>query len=282
MSSDAGGGVRRPRVGVSARRGGFLLPVLAVGAALVLPACEDTPATPAPAPAPSPAPPPPPPAPQPPDAPANLQLSAAGEGYLEWSWDAVEAADGYEVQFSLDEEFADHDEVIDTGAETVYRREALPPRTGASLRVRSYAGTGDDRLRSDWASPIAATTLAPLPPDCSELVDVGFVGRNMAAGTGTGELTFQALDESGATLDFVGPYTILVPDGGENLDLPGLFPTTGTFVSDLRFVQEEGWFRQTATLEWVADLEIRATAAGCDPVVVSCDSFGCAKPDPGS
>ena len=109
-----------------------------------------------------------------------------------------------------------------------------------------------------------------------------FLGRNDAAGTARGALTFQALDDSGAALDFVGPYTILIPDGGENLDVPGLFPTTGTFVSDLRFVQEEGWFQQTAMLEWVADLEIRATAAGCDPVVVSCDSFGCAKSDSGS
>ena len=52
-------------------------------------------------------------------------------------------------------------------------------------------------------------------------------------------------------------------------------PTVGVFVSDLRFEPEDGWFQQTATLEWVADLEIRAAAAGCDQVVVSCDSVGC-------
>ena len=170
--------------GVSAGGGGFLLSALFVGAALFLPACEDTPATPAPPPSPAPAPPPPPPAP--------------------------------------------------------------PPL-----------------------------------PDCSELANVEFLGRNDAAGTARGALTFQALDESEATLDFVRPYTIQVPDGGENLDIPGLLPTTGTFVSDLRFVQEEGCFQQTATLEWVADLEIRATAAGCGAVLVSCDSAGCAMLGPG-
>ena len=76
-------------------------------------------------------------------------------------------------------------------------------------------------------------------------------------------------------LNFVQPYTILIPDGGANLDIPGLSPTVGVFVSDLRFAREDGWFEQTAMLEWVAELEIMATASGCAPVDVSCDSFGC-------
>ena len=71
------------------------------------------------------------------------------------------------------------------------------------------------------------------------------------------------------------PDTILIPDGGANLDIPGLSPTVGVFVSDLRFAREDGWFEQTAMLEWLAELEIRATASGCAPVDVSCDSFGC-------
>ena len=115
----------------------------------------------------------------------------------------------------------------------------------------------------------------PQPPDCSDLLEVEFVGRNQAAGTAMGELTLRALDESGATLDFVRPYAILLPEGGANLDVPGLSPTVGVFVSELRFQPEDGWFQQTATLEWVTDLEVRATAAGCDPAVVLCDSTGC-------
>ena len=103
-----------------------------------------------------------------------------------------------------------------------------------------------------------------------------FVGRNEAAGTAMAELTLRALDESGATLDFVRPYAILVPEGGANLDVPGTFSHGGrVFVSELRFEPEDGWFQQTAMLEWVTDLEIRATAAGCEPAVVSCDSSGC-------
>ena len=115
----------------------------------------------------------------------------------------------------------------------------------------------------------------PQPPGCGDLLEVEFVGRNEAAGTAMAELTLRALDESGATLDFVRPYAILVPEGGANLDIPGLSPTVGVFVSDLRFHPEDGWFEQTAMLEWVTDLEIRAMAAGCEPAVVSCDSSGC-------
>ena len=122
--------------------------------------------------------------------------------------------------------------------------------------------------------PVAAAP-EPAPPDCGDLLEVEFLGRNTAAGTAMGKVTLQALDPWGATLDFVRPYAVLVPEGGANLDVPGLSPTVGVFVSDLRFEPEEGWFQQTATLEWVADLEVRATASGCDPAAVSCDSSGC-------
>ena len=250
-----------------------------IGMVLLVSACEDTSPTTAPPPAPAPAP-TPPPAPSPPGEPANLRVSGSAEDYVEWQWDAVEDADGYEVQFALGQDFTDADEVIDTAGQTIYRRMGLSARTGVLLRVRSYAGTGGERLRSDWTSPLMAATLAPLPPECSDLVQVAFLGRNEAAQTALGELTFEALDGSEAALDFVRPYRVLIPDGGANLDVAGLLPTIGTFVSNLRLVQEDGWFQQTAQLEWLGDLEVRATASGCAPVVVSCDSFSCATSNP--
>ena len=133
----------------------------------------------------------------------------------------------------------------------------------------------DDAPTAPAPAPTQPSPPEPQPPGCGDLLDLEFVGRNEAAGTVIAELNLRALDESGATLDFVRPYAILVPEGGANLDVPGLSPTVGVFVSDLRFDPEDGWFQQTATLEWVADLEVRAAAAGCDPVVVSCDSGGC-------
>ena len=136
---------------------------LILGAALLLPACEEGSTTP-PAPT-APAPTPPPPAPQPPTAPANLRVSAAEEDFVEWSWNAVAGATGYEVQFSRDAEFTEADEVIDVSGQTVYRREGLSAETSVYLRVRSYRETGDDRLRGGWTVVLPATTLVPAIPE---------------------------------------------------------------------------------------------------------------------
>ena len=72
-------------------------------------------------------------------------------------------AAGYEVQFRFDGAFTDADEVIDTSGQMVYRREGLAAGTSVFLRVRSYAGAGDDRLWSGWTTALPAMTLAPRP-----------------------------------------------------------------------------------------------------------------------
>ena len=135
----------------------------------------------------------------------------------------------------------------------------------------------DDASTTPTPAPVPALPAPPdtQPPGCGDLLELEFLGRNEAAGTARGTLTLRGLDEWDATLDFVQPYTIMVPEGGANLDIPGLSPTLGVFVSGLRFNRRDGWFEQAATLEWVTELEIRATAVGCDPAVVSCDSRGC-------
>ena len=66
-----------------------------------------------------------------------------------------------------------------------------------------------------------------------------------------------------------------MPDGGANLDVPSLRPTIGVFVSDLAFSPLGDGFRQTMTVEWLANLEVTAGTAGCEPVAVSCDLAGC-------
>ena len=167
-----------------------------------------------------------------------------------------------------------------------WARRARPPvRAAGLLRTLAVGGAVLISACEDAPTTPAPVPLStqpappePQPPGCSDLLELEFVGRNEAAGAAMGELTLRALDESGATLDFVRPYAILVPEGGANLDVPGLSPTVGVFVSELRFEPEDGWFQQTATLEWVSDLEVRATAAGCDPAVALCDSAGCTTP----
>ena len=119
----------------------------------------------APPPAPTPAPPPaPPPPPETPSVPTGLRVSASGEDFIEWTWNMVEGADGYDVQFSANEAFTSEDEIIArTGEELSYRREGLAAGTSAYLRVRSASGSGDDRITSDWSTHVAGMTAAPEP-----------------------------------------------------------------------------------------------------------------------
>ena len=141
----------------------------ALAASVLLLACGgDSSTTPAPAPAPPPAPPPPPPPepePEPPAAPAGLHVSATGLDFIEWSWTPVEGADGYDVQFTANEAFTDEDEIIARTAEaTSYRREDLAPGTSYSLRVRSAAGSGEERITSAWSAQAGGATHLPEPP----------------------------------------------------------------------------------------------------------------------
>ena len=132
---------------------------------------------PAPAPpAPAPAPPAPPPVPVPPGVPSGLRVSASGAAFIEWTWSAVEGANGYDAQFSTDEAFTDADEVIARAAgELSYRREGLAASTSAYLRVRAASGTGDERITSEWSAHVAGMTAAPPTPPPT--------GRSFGAGT---------------------------------------------------------------------------------------------------
>ena len=100
----------------------------------------------------------------PPAVPMNLRISASGRSFIEWSWDAVEAAHGYTVQFSDDEVFTDTDEVISrTGGQLSYRREGLPPNTSAYLRVQSVVRAGEVAVTSDWSGHVTGVAAPPLP-----------------------------------------------------------------------------------------------------------------------
>lgn len=131
------------------------------------------------------------------------------------------------------------------------------------------------------ATPVAAPTPAPPAPSPEPLdpctgvsLDVRFLGQGEAAGIGRGELTLDAKDPE-VGLDIAAPYTIQVPEGGANLDIPNLRPTIGVFLSNLGFSSLDDGFQQTMTVEWLSNLEIRAGTEGCEPVTVSCNLAGC-------
>ena len=101
--------------------------------------------------------------PEPPVAPSGLHVSWRDEDVIQWSWDAVAGADGYDVQFGTDEMFTDGE----TGSTTIpeYRKEGLDPGTTGYLRVRSVAGAGAGRLVSAWTIPIVGVSFLPPPPN---------------------------------------------------------------------------------------------------------------------
>ena len=113
---------------------------------------------------PDPTPPPAPPSPATRGVPTGLRVSARGGDFIEWTWNAVEGASGYDVQFSLDVAFTDEDEIVArTSEELSFRREDLSPGTSAYLRVRSASGDGDDRVTSAWSAQVTGVA-TPLPP----------------------------------------------------------------------------------------------------------------------
>lgn len=130
-------------------------------------------------------------------------------------------------------------------------------------------------------APVPAPPPAPPPPPAEPVAVCGVsslrvdvLGAGGATGIVRAELTLEA-EDPGVGLEFVSPYTIQVPDGGANLDIPGLRPTIGVFVSDLAFMPLGEGFRQSMTLEWISELEVRAGGPDCEPVSVSCDLSGC-------
>ncbi len=125
---------------------------------IVLLSCGEGAAPTAAPPAPPPA--PPPPAPQPLNPPANLRVSAAGEGFVEWSWNAVPGAVAYVVQVSTDETFDDSDPIHMT-VETTFTATGLPPETSVYVRVAAASGTAEAPLVGVWTSQVAGMTLPP-------------------------------------------------------------------------------------------------------------------------
>ena len=107
-------------------------------------------------------PPPPPPAPEAPATPTGL-TATSGEGFVEWSWDAVEGASGYAVQVSADEMFTDEDIVTHT-TETSHRMEDLDYSTTLYARVASTGGTEEAPLLSAWTTHTTAMSTAEPPP----------------------------------------------------------------------------------------------------------------------
>ena len=136
------------------RRG---LPGLILLAGLALAGCGDDSSTTAPAPAP--APPPAPAAPAPVGVPGGLKVTASGHDFLEFGWEAVEGATGYEIQLSLKD--GDFSSVSTATVTTTMHRFTVKPETAGYARVRAHEG----ERQGEWSATATGTSAAaPIPP----------------------------------------------------------------------------------------------------------------------
>ena len=94
--------------------------------------------------------------------PSGLAVSATGGDFIEWNWDAVEGAAGYQVQYSPDARFTEEDEIVDrTPGQLSWRKEDLPYRTLGHVRVRTLLQVGFQRLSGDWSAEVPGVTDPP-------------------------------------------------------------------------------------------------------------------------
>ena len=136
----------------SPSRGLTVLLALMLGAGLVLSGCGDddsTTTTPAPAPAPA-----PPAQPDPVSVPGGLTVSATGEDFIEFSWEAVEGASGYDIQMSMTE--GDFSSSMMATVTATMHRFTVAPSTTAYARVRASM----DGRESDWSGAVMGMSMA--------------------------------------------------------------------------------------------------------------------------
>ena len=105
------------------------------------------------------APPPPdsPPLPAGLDRPTRIWAVGVGENFIEWEWNAVDFATGYEVStFPLYEDPGPGHRGDPAFAETTsVRVEGLPPDTGMTALVRAVAENARGRVEGPWSDPSA-------------------------------------------------------------------------------------------------------------------------------
>ena len=211
----------------SPSRGLTVLLALMLGAGLVLSGCGDddsTTTTPAPAPAPA-----APAQPDPVSVPGGLTVSATGEDFIEFSWEAVEGASGYHIQMSLTE--GDFSSAMMNTVTATMHRFTVAPSTTAYARVRA---TMDDR-ESDWSDAVMGMSMAASLTLGTPMPTVSSTGPDHI------EWSWDAVENALA-------YQVRVADSMDGLDMATAEITTSTS------------HRVTAEAETTMYISVRAAA----------------------
>lgn len=110
-------------------------------------------------------------------APGNVRVADRGSNFIEWTWNPVEGASGYQVEMSLnDTDFTRPDSTLNPQAEASPKaRFTVAPDTTAYVRVRAFAGEGTDRMEGPWSpsSRGMSTVFKPGIPTGLEVTERG-------------------------------------------------------------------------------------------------------------
>ncbi len=109
------------------------------------------------------------PPPEPPGRVTGVRLVAVGPDLIEWAWDPVEGATGYEVEVFLAlTPPGQRGEPIIT-VEPVVRAEGLEPGTGYEIYVRAVRETAGGRAVGPWSAGFGIVQTPPtVPPACTD------------------------------------------------------------------------------------------------------------------
>ena len=209
-------------------RGLTVLLALMLGAGLVLSGCGDDDST-TTTPAPAPAPPAPPAQPDPVSVPGGLTVSATGEDFIEFSWEAVEGASGYDIQMSMTE--GDFSSSMMATVTATMHRFTVAPSTTAYARVRANM----DGRESDWSGAVMGMSMAASLTLGTPMPEVSSTGPDHI------EWTWDAVADAAA-------YQVRVAASADGLDMATAEITTATS------------HRVTAAAETTMYISVRAAA----------------------
>ena len=209
-------------------RGLTVLLALMLGAGLVLSGCGDDDST-TTTPAPAPAPPAPPAQPDPVSVPGGLTVSATGEDFIEFSWEAVEGASGYDIQMSMTE--GDFSSSMMATVTATMHRFTVAPSTTAYARVRANM----DGRESDWSGAVMGMSMAASLTLGTPMPEVSSTGPDHI------EWTWDAVADAAA-------YQVRVASSADGLDMATAEITTATS------------HRVTAAAETTMYISVRAAA----------------------
>ena len=211
-------------------------------------------------------------------APANVRVKSKGANFIEWEWDEVEGADGYQAHFSTDSGFSDPNPFEIRGASSTTQRVAnLDAESDGYFRVRAYAGTVTDRMFGDWSEADMATTEEPPPPPPAEPLDA-------PENVGTSDRQDNSITVTWDDVDGAEEYQVQQSEAGGSFEDANCGSATGSSIVTDEECVASGLDERTAYRFQVRAIpdsaDTTSTASAWSDPTASVETTGVAPPPP--